>query len=85
MPPWAAGRANGKYMQKKAQLATRDGRKIGNACVVHIGFVNKRQVANIITDMGTRLLLSESELKQLFYPPVWVQKDFTHAQAKILN
>ena len=77
MPPWAASRANGKYMQEKAQLATRDGRKIGNACVVCIDFVDKRQVAKIITDVGNYLMLSEDEIKRLFHPPVWIQKNIT--------
>lgn len=85
MPPWAAGRANGKYMQEKAQLTTRDGRKIGNACVLNIYFSNKKQKAEIITDAGNVFIMSENEMKELFHPPVWVQKDITPAQEKILN
>jgi hypothetical protein len=85
IPKWASGYACGNYMQKGAQLSTKDGRKIGNAVVVGFseeileqacdgewGYVP--ETAHVITDFGNRLRLSLIELEQLYYPPKWVMK-----------
>lgn len=72
IPPWASGPANGEYMQLNAQLATRDGRRIGNAYVLHIDMQNGKPSAKIITDAGAPYSMTETELKEFFFPPVWV-------------
>ncbi len=85
IPKWASGYAHGNYMQKGAQLSTKDGRKIGNAVVV--GFFEEiicqqvdgdyfylPETATVITDFGNRLMLNIIELEQLYHPPKWVMK-----------
>lgn len=57
-PHWASGRATG-YMQVGAQLATRDGRKVGNAFVFSISTKDGKQFAKIRTDMGNILVCTE--------------------------
>lgn len=72
-PEWAVGRLNGEYMTKGASLATRDGRRIGNAFVCELTkHPTLGMIATVITDMGNKVSLTESELKELFFPPVWI-------------
>lgn len=68
LPSWAISKSNGCYMEIGAQLRTRDGRKIGNAVVVSVDEAG----AIIVTDAGSRMPLTESELEGLFYPPEWI-------------
>lgn len=74
-PPWATGKASGSYSEYGAQLCTKDGRNIGNALIV--GMANRviadrtMDVVEIITDIGTRLVLTPNELEELFHVPQW--------------
>jgi hypothetical protein len=72
MPEWAIKRASG-FMEVGAQLATKDGRVIGNAYVSALDHVpGLGNVATVITDMGNSARLNESELQGLFFDPIWV-------------
>lgn len=64
LPEWAIGFAKGNYKTLGAQLCTRDGRKMGNAFIMSID-----DNYHVMTDMGNVLVLTENEIKELFYPP----------------
>lgn len=68
LPKWAAKRSDGDYMEPGAQLATRDGRRCGNA---YVDAVCNRfgPLATVVTDMGNVFHMSLSELEAAFYPP----------------
>ena len=81
LPPWAAGKASG-YTDAGAVLPTRDGRKIGNATLLHqrvepcatvIGF---RPIDSyvVVTDAGNFVRLTLAELRELFHEPEWVKR-----------
>lgn len=75
LPHWAVCRSHGKYMEEGAQLATRDGRRFGNAYVDRIEPHDKLgQVAVVITDMGSVMRMTVSELEEGFYPPVYIMR-----------
>ena len=74
LPGWAKERSNGEYMKIGSQLCTKDGRKIGNAFVIKIKKYNNLIVAEVKTDIGTVLELTEQELKQYFYQPQYIMK-----------
>lgn len=82
LPNWAVKESDGNYMEVGAQLATRDGRKIGNAYVDCIGpHVPLGQVAVVITDIGNKVVMTAAELEELFYPPAYIM-DVGEARAK---
>lgn len=72
-PDWAIDRAHGQLVTG-AHLATRDGRRVGNAHVVVRGDCHPtgKTYFRVITDAGTWLMLSEDEIKELFHKPQWV-------------
>lgn len=78
MPPWAARKlkpGEDGYLCVHAQLMTRDGRRNGNAVIA--AFEKHPilgQLAHIITDMGNEVRMTQRELKDGFYPPVYVMK-----------
>jgi len=76
IPSWAERTSDGTYMEEKAQLCTRDGRKIGNAVVVKTYYSEDigREVAVCVTDVGNTLIFTERELEALFYPPKYIFK-----------
>jgi hypothetical protein len=68
LPPWALRLSDGNYMEVGAQLATRNGRKIGNAVVSSIA----DNIATVTTDRGSIVRLYPSELAEMFYPPRYI-------------
>lgn len=73
LPFWAERKAYGQ-LDRGAQLCTRDGRRIGNAWLMGSRKMEEpaRTVYMIYTDIGTKLLLSDREIGELFYPPSWI-------------
>lgn len=72
MPEWAVKRATG-FLEVGVQLATKDGRRIGNAYVSALESIpGKGFLVTIVTDIGNSAQLNEQELKELFFDPVWV-------------
>lgn len=74
IPDWAIGSCNGAYVIG-AQLPTRDGRRCGNAHI--IGVEQARwdktvHVYTVLTDAGTRMQLTTSEVDELFHSPKWI-------------
>lgn len=78
MPPpeWAQGVAEG--LEVGAQLPTKDGRRCGNAHIVHEsigvhpgGHATLHQF-RVLTDAGTELTLTPDEIEELFHPPTYV-------------
>lgn len=73
LPGWATGviplavEGIARYRVIGAQLATRDGRRHGNACVVNI----QGRFLHLITDMGSPMVLTETEAEREFYLPIW--------------
>jgi len=75
LPGWAERRSNGDYMEIGAQLATRDGRRLGNAYVDRLEHHPElRKLAVAITDMGTVLRMTFRELQECFYLPAYVMR-----------
>lgn len=77
LPEWAVGRSDGNYLQVGAQLATRDGRRCGNA---YVDDSNGRD-AVVVTDMGSVLHVNIKELEELFHPPSYIM-DVREARAR---
>ena len=73
-PIWAIGRADSS-IALGAQLCTKDGRRIGNACVV--ASVENSDSVSILTDAGTRLVLNATEVDELFHPAIWLMDPAT--------
>lgn len=69
LPEWAVRRATGDYFEQCAALPTRDGRRTGNATVISVD----NGVALVRTDAGNEMRLTQNELEELFWPPVFVQ------------
>ncbi len=75
LPEWAVRRSGGNYMEPGAQLATRDGRRCGNA------YVDRTEphdslglVAVVVTDMGNSMRMTLRELEELFHSPAYVMR-----------
>ena len=59
LPGWAERRSDGNYMELGAQLATRDGRRFGNAYVDAIQQHNTLgQLAVVVTDIGNTFCMN---------------------------
>ena len=73
LPSWAIGTSSTLVLG--SHLATRDGRKTGNA---HVIWVNRgsppSQIRNctVLTDAGNQMVLSPEEIDGLFWPPKYV-------------
>lgn len=73
LPAWAIGKLIGEYMTAGAGLATRDGRRMGNAFVYQLTeHEDLGTLATVITDMGSEFKMTEAELREAFYPPIWL-------------
>jgi hypothetical protein len=77
LPHWASASLEGEWVQF-AQLATRDGRKMGNAVILAVDTVKWGDklvdLYTIFTDFGNVLRLTEEELAVQFYAPKWQVK-----------
>jgi len=72
LPQWAIGKNGAKELVPGAQLLTKDGRRVGNAYIIHAhlkdyGGAEKFEVFCCITDMGHLLQVTRSEIDELFY------------------
>ena len=76
LPPWATGKTDGTLCVG-AQLATRDGRRIGNACITLRAHAFGVVVWGVLTDAGSFAHLTGSEIAEAFYPPRWVMDPAT--------
>lgn len=75
LPDWAERESDGNYMEAGAQLATRDGRRCGNAYVDRVEAHDRLgQVAVVVTDMGSTFRMTARELEGAFHPPAYVMK-----------
>lgn len=75
LPEWAEKRSDGNYMEPGAQLATRDGRRLGNAYVDNLQQHDRLgQLAVVVTDMGNTFRMTIRELEEAFYPPAYVMR-----------
>ena len=87
LPHWAYRRSDGTYMEIGAQLATRDGRRTGNAYVDDIvPHAELGQMAVVVTDMGNSFRMTLAELMEAFYPPQYVMHlDEARARRPLLD
>lgn len=90
LPECAIGLAYGEYVLG-AQLATRDGRRTGNAHIISVmgmDFNNLDRPSitlyTVLTDAGNEFKMNERELSDSFYPPYWVS-DVTEVIRKFRN
>lgn len=75
LPEWAVGHADPNKWELGAQLCTKDGRLIGNAHITGVMLKTDERFQDaheIITDAGTRMVMTAHELTELFYPPRWL-------------
>ena len=73
LPEWAEKRSEGNYMEPGAQLATRDGRRTGNAYVDRLeSHKELGMLAVVVTDMGNSFRMTQRELVYQYYPPEYV-------------
>lgn len=74
IPGWALRSTNGQ-LELGSHLATRDGRRTGNAHIIAIEpafWDSSIPLYRVLTDAGTTMALIEREIDQLFYRPKWV-------------
>jgi len=84
LPEWATGRAS-KCTDIGAQLRTKDGRRCGNAVTVDFPIEHRGLIlAHVLTDAGSTMLLTESEMDQLFFSPEWTM-DIASAPGTIVQ
>lgn len=82
LPDWASSRSTGEYMEVGAQLATRDGRRCGNAYVDAIApHPSLGTLAVVVTDVGSSFRMTWGELKEAFFPPAYIMR-VAEARAK---
>lgn len=87
LPEWADRKSDGSYMVTGAQLATKDGRRCGNAFINHISWhphPSMGPLAHVVTDAGSNMKMILSELKEQFYPPVYIM-DLTEARKRFIR
>lgn len=81
LPPWAKGYADGDYTKIGAVLPTRNGNFVSNAVLMYEcqsgRYVDGNStrimpVYTVITDAGSLLELTISELKDSFHPPIYI-------------
>lgn len=70
-----------KELYEGKQLATRDGRKVGNGIIVEI----LKDEYTVVTDFGTRITFNEKELYKLFYTGYYVPQESVFQKVKNWN
>lgn len=78
LPEWASRVIINGTVEIGAQLCTRDGRRCGNGAVLSkapASWNHNVPLYTVVTDMGSVLRLTLSELSELFYPPKFVFSD----------
>ena len=84
LPPWAIGYAKGELVLG-AQLPTRDGRCCGNGHIIKdepceytpwgmedAPEDSPHRLYTVMTDAGSIMQMNKTEVRDQFYPPVWV-------------
>lgn len=89
LPDWAGSKLDGEWVQY-AQLQTKDGRRMGNAVILAVDVVfwddKPVDLHMIMTDFGTIVRMTESELAWQFHPPQWrMQADRVHRRAMFMS
>lgn len=78
-PTWAVKLSNG--VEIGSQLATKDGRRCGNAVVLEIDIeatdAFMTSVWEVGTDAGNVMRLTNYEIDEMFYPPVFCMEPLT--------
>ncbi len=79
LPGWAESHISPHldgYAKLRAQLCTRDGRRMGNAVIAEIALRgnNGMPLYTVVTDMGNTIKMSHAEMVDAFYPPQYVMK-----------
>jgi hypothetical protein len=73
LPWWASGKSDGSFDVVGTQLATRDGRAIGNAVVLDVKAFDEGEVQiTIITDAGTTSTFMKEEMEFIFHKPEFI-------------
>ncbi len=74
LPSWAVAPANGQYTLG-THLATKDGRRIGNAHIVEIReskYILGLTIYMALTDAGNLVPFTAQELETVFHEPLYV-------------
>ena len=77
LPQWAEKYSDGSYQVHNTQLCTRDGRRMGNAVLVH-NVLRKGNIpfhSVVVTDAGNVMRMNHAELQEAFYPPQFIMKE----------
>lgn len=79
LPDWAEAYNHNYEPVLRAQLCTKDGRRMGNARIVeiienHPMFLKETCIYKIRTDVGTEFNLMKSELDHAFYIGMFIMK-----------
>lgn len=72
LPPWAERLAVDGELEHGAQLPTRDGRRVGNGWIIGTNCGKYRDSFIVLTDAGSRMTLTRSEVEYFYYPPKYV-------------
>lgn len=77
LPDWATGHNIASELKEGTQLCTKDGRRTGNARIIYAGSDEHGAFYNCMTDRGNLMVLSTSEIHELFYIGLYFIKDNT--------
>lgn len=86
IPGWAIRMAQPEALELGAQLATKDGRRFGNAHIIAIepGKHTEDLLYTVLTDAGNIMRMSAAEIHNGFHPPRWIS-DVDEVKAKFLR
>lgn len=74
LPDWADRLSDGDVMVPMTQLCTKDGRRTGNAIVLHTEISHGYEVAVIQTDAGHVFKMTRAEILEAFHLPTLILK-----------
>lgn len=72
LPPWSIAHNPNKLLFPGVQLATRDGRVMGNAHIIGCIYFQEETLYIVLTDAGNKVKLFTSEVHEIFYITEWV-------------
>lgn len=83
LPDWAERYDPSGTLELHRQLCTKDGRRLGNAFIIKIGMTmsiadfKPEPCYTVLTDAGSKVRMTESEIRDAFYIGEYIAKSYT--------
>lgn len=74
MPDWAESLNLDLKPVERAQLCTKDGRRVGNARITKVETIGEKIYYHVRTDIGNEMILTPSELNLMYWVGMYVLK-----------